>query len=272
MLMIFDSAIPGPVEQLERRALLSAVVIDRVLIVEGTEAADVIDMQTDGAMVTVRSGGMVEGTFPQTDFDRIRVNALGGNDAVSLSPAILLPSSLEGNDGNDSLTGGGGEDVIVPGLGDDVIDGASGHDTLDYSQRNQRIIIDSLTYYLVTSDAGESDTFSRIETLLGSQAGDSISLAHSPIRLLDGRGGNDRLSITGPEPMSSPLLDPTIRGADGDDNIYMNRAGAGLTISWYYGDAGDDSFGFGREKNRRHFFGGVGNDSVNYLFPAGIAR
>ena len=43
-------------------------------------------------------------------------------------------------------------------------------------------------------------------------------------------------------------------------------------LAWYYGDAGNDTLTMGRQRNIRQFFGGDGIDTVNYLFPSGVAR
>jgi len=77
------------VECLERRMLLSAVVIDRTLFVEGTPRSEVIEIDASGASTKVKFNNRLAGAFANGDFDRIQVNALGGNDTVSLGIAVL---------------------------------------------------------------------------------------------------------------------------------------------------------------------------------------
>jgi Ca2+-binding RTX toxin-like protein len=71
--------------------------------------------------------------------DRLRINALAGDDVVEASSlaagAIQLTEDggdgddvLIGSDGNDVLLGGAGDDVLLGGLGTDVIDGGDGED------------------------------------------------------------------------------------------------------------------------------------------------
>src|SRR5205823_1990619 len=62
--------------------------------------------------------------------DRLTVNALGGDDAVSAvnlnADAIRL--TIDGGAGNDNIRGGRGADVLLGGDGNDFIDGNQGDD------------------------------------------------------------------------------------------------------------------------------------------------
>src|SRR5262245_38458381 len=105
------------------------------------------------------------------------LRGLGGNDV------------LEGGKGNDTLDGGSGDDDLVGGDGndrfiatyedEDAYDGGKGVDTLDYSGS-------ALDIYLVTTSMGTGrtqkgthnyDFFRSIENVVGSKAGDNISLS-----------------------------------------------------------------------------------------------
>jgi Ca2+-binding RTX toxin-like protein len=254
-------------EHLEHRALLSAVVADRTLIVEGTEDADVIDIQTDGTLVYVRSGGTVEGAFAYADFDRMHIDALGGNDVMTIGIIIGQPATIDAGAGDDSVRSASGDDLIIAGLGQDTLDGSAGIDTLDYSAR-------TLPIHGINSNqlkvGDELDSFYNMDRLILGQGDDSFSVFSydNPLRELEGGAGNDTLSLGGSERTYTTA--PTIRGGDGNDRINIDRAAHAL--AWYYGDGGDDVFTFGRNKNIRHFFGGDGVDTVDYDFPAGVAR
>jgi len=51
---------------------------------------------------------------------RIVVNALAGNDNISLAQSVNRATSLFGGDGNDTIYGGSGTDAINGGAGTDV--------------------------------------------------------------------------------------------------------------------------------------------------------
>jgi Putative metal-binding motif/RTX calcium-binding nonapeptide repeat (4 copies) len=52
---------------------------------------------------------------------KVIVDLAGGNDVVSVSPALTVKSELSGGTGNDSLFGGGGVDDFDGGTGDDTL-------------------------------------------------------------------------------------------------------------------------------------------------------
>src|SRR5439155_26243540 len=112
----------------------------------------------DANIVVVVNG--TPSSFPADSVNGIVVNAMEGNDFVSLlSPtttgggsggAVNKPATLNGGDGNDQLTGGAAGDVLDGGLGNDRLDGAMGADvmiggdgidTADYSHRMQAVNI-----------------------------------------------------------------------------------------------------------------------------------
>src|SRR5690349_2518430 len=98
-------------EPLELRVLLSAAFDPKtgVLKVTGTAAADSLQISQSGNVLTVLQNG-AKSTFDATKVKRVELYGLGGNDALALrAPTgqdVLIPSLLDGGDGNDTLTGG----------------------------------------------------------------------------------------------------------------------------------------------------------------------
>jgi Ca2+-binding RTX toxin-like protein len=134
-----------PIEQLERRHLLSAVLENGVLTVTGTEGADVIEFDR-----TTLTNMKVEVNDDESNFDfaainRIIVRALGGNDEVEFNNRnpIVINAIIFGDAGNDSLEGGDGRDTIYGADGNDVLEGKSNSDSLVGQRGNDRLEGDS---------------------------------------------------------------------------------------------------------------------------------
>src|SRR4051812_16819560 len=172
-------AISAVVEQLERRQLLDAMIVGRVLVVTGDGNANAITLAAPANQVTVN----IDGTpfaFNTANFDTISVDALGGGDTVTMPgnlPASVTgvtivggtggdtihgsnlndtvdagtgndsidggdgEDTIQGNDGNDTINGENGDDRIFPGLGDDSITGGAGADTATYEERSEALTI-----------------------------------------------------------------------------------------------------------------------------------
>jgi Ca2+-binding RTX toxin-like protein len=104
------------------------------VVVNGTSARDVVTISIDasGAVVVRGLSADVIIRHFEPGLDRLEFNALGGNDVVYAggSPAVLLPLTLRGGDGNDNLTGGAGDDTLDGGAGNDTLMGGPGGDVL----------------------------------------------------------------------------------------------------------------------------------------------
>jgi Ca2+-binding RTX toxin-like protein len=164
------------IEPLENRLLLSTVLsATGQLTITGTPGDDRISLTRTlkGQLVVTEkttakkpgNSGTV-GTVETTNFSlasvkSIVVNAGDGNDSVSVAGGwkytLAIPSTINGQGGNDSLTGGDAADVLRGGAGDDLINGGTGDDQLYGEDGADRL----------TGDAGSD--------------------------LLDGGYGNDRL-------------------------------------------------------------------------------
>jgi Ca2+-binding RTX toxin-like protein len=97
-----------------------------VLTVCGTIFDDTIAVTTTG--VTISGIGTM--ALDVTSASSISVHAFGGNDTVSVDPAVSVAASLFGGLGNDIIGGGSGNDMIDGGPGADGLYGGDGDDTL----------------------------------------------------------------------------------------------------------------------------------------------
>jgi Ca2+-binding RTX toxin-like protein len=102
--------------------------------VQGTGADDVALVVGDAAGVAVLGlAAQVNITGSEAANDRLRVNALAGDDVVEASSLAVggIQLTADGGDGNDVLVGSDGDDVLLGGGGDDVLLGGAGVDVLD---------------------------------------------------------------------------------------------------------------------------------------------
>jgi Ca2+-binding RTX toxin-like protein len=105
-----------------------------IVVINGTAGRDQVTITLDGSGAVVVRGLATEVVIRNFEpaLDRLEFNALGGNDVVIAggTPAVLLPLTLRGGDGNDALTGGAGADLLEGGAGADTLDGGAGYDIL----------------------------------------------------------------------------------------------------------------------------------------------
>src|SRR5688572_3220008 len=84
------TAAPIAVEVLEPRRMLTAGISNRVLVITGTDATNlIVFVPTSNGRLDVLDNNVSQGRFRLNDFDRIQANLLGGNDvlrATSLKP------------------------------------------------------------------------------------------------------------------------------------------------------------------------------------------
>jgi Ca2+-binding RTX toxin-like protein len=215
------------------------------------------------------------------------VNANGGNDKVDCHTDDL-PVELHGGSGNDSLTGGSnnddlfgdagndkliggagkdalhggaGNDDLDGGIGNDFIDGQAGSDSADYSPRTSPVTAElditgdpahgvPVNFAGSGGQAGEKDTFSGVENILGGKGNDTLKFL-GPFFLdagprpnfgnfvLNGQGGNDSLTADGTDFVDDAHIHVSMIGGDGNDDLFDNPA---LIRTFEFGGKGNDKF------------------------------
>jgi Ca2+-binding RTX toxin-like protein len=144
-----------------------------------------------------------------THSEQVEVNGGGGNDTISTGGSSAL------------VNGGDGNDRIFSGIAADIIIGGAGRDIVDY-----RLYASAVTVDLQAGTGAGGDTISEVESVLGSEFGDTIQgddaantlMGMAGNDVLNGRGGNDALT-----------------GGAGYDQLY---GGAGNDL-YYVNDDGD---------------------------------
>src|SRR5205085_1009998 len=140
-------AVAAPIEVLELRRMLSAVLDAGVWHITGDEAGpkdDVIVVEAtpaDAGTLQATINGTVVGTAPVAGLTAVNVDGGAGNDQVTIGfdlPGVAV--QVLGGDGNDRLTGSGGAETLIGGNGNDRLDGGGGNDTLEGDAGNDQLL------------------------------------------------------------------------------------------------------------------------------------
>jgi Ca2+-binding RTX toxin-like protein len=98
--------------------------------VDGTDGNDPVDIAGDTAGLTVSGLQAQVEIRHQEPTDRLFLETLGGDDAVSATglAAGAISEFLASGDGNDTIAGGPGAETLIGGSGNDSVDGNGGND------------------------------------------------------------------------------------------------------------------------------------------------
>jgi Ca2+-binding RTX toxin-like protein len=243
-------------QALEDRSLMAANVTaslnlaDRVLRVEGTLAADTIQVRNNSGKLSVAGVSIAvasdAGTANQFQVDasqvaRIEVRALAGDDVVSLTEKYLAAGQGRalyafGGTGNDTLTGGASADRLYGEGGADKLYGKGHNDILKGAW---------------LTGPGENGGTDQIY----------------------GGGGNDRIEGgDGVDQLHGEWGNDTVLGGNGDDMLFggdgKDQLVGELGHDSLHGQSGDDTLVGGFSARQRDYFGndwmvgGAGNDSM----------
>ncbi len=139
-------------EAFESRRLLSA----SPLLVDGTEAADVIRVRQTGSAVWVTRNGSLR-VHQAAAVSGIVIDARGGNDLVLADASVKVPVTVYGGEGDDQIRGGGGGDVLHGQAGADRVHGGPGNDRLYGGAGADGVMGGEGNDILVTLGGGEGD-------------------------------------------------------------------------------------------------------------------
>jgi Ca2+-binding RTX toxin-like protein len=140
---------------------------------------------------------------------------------------------LDGGAGNDVITAGRGLDDIYPGDGDDTVDaGPGGRDRLLYRDVHGPVIVDLRTG--VATGAG-TDTFTGVESVLGSERGDLLIGDKNANGLGGGEGSDVIRGGAGADKLSGGDGNDVLKGEYGNDFLI-----GGLGWDRLFAGPGDD--------------------------------
>jgi Ca2+-binding RTX toxin-like protein len=163
-------------------AKVDARIAGQVLKVDGTNKDDKLTLRLragDANVLEVDAGddGSADFSFSRTLFNEINVKARNGNDLVRVVDEANLPidepTSIFGENGNDTLLGGSAIETIDGGNGDDFIDGNRANDTAFMGNGNDTFRWDPGDASDVVEGQGGSDTL----LFNGANGGETVDLS-----------------------------------------------------------------------------------------------
>jgi Ca2+-binding RTX toxin-like protein len=174
---------------------------------DGGNGIDTVSYAANSAAQNINLTLATAQTISAGDVDTIInvENVIGGTGADTITGTDSA-NMLDGGAGNDSLSGGDGDDILIGGAGNDVLNGGIGIDTINYAANAVAQTINLTLTGAQTISAGDSDTISSVENVIGGTGADTIT-GTAAANVLNGGAGNDNLS-----------------GGDGDD-ILIGGAG-----------------------------------------------
>jgi Ca2+-binding RTX toxin-like protein len=223
------------------------------------DTARVVASLADGTAVVTRTafinGSVIPNTSTETDSLSGFENLRGTSDADSLTGNSGV-NTLDGGNGNDTLSGLGGADKLV---------GGEGLDTADYLASSEAVTINLATGLAAGGDAA-GDTFSGIENVSGSNAGDVLT-GSAGANFINGNGGND--TIEGGA--GADTMDGGAGSADTLSYASSNALGVAMSLDgllFASGDAaGDQAFNFENITGSE-----AGSDTLRGDFASNIIR
>ncbi|MCC7374807.1 MAG: cadherin-like beta sandwich domain-containing protein [Verrucomicrobiales bacterium] len=125
------------------------------LMIFGSETNDVISLGADFSVMINGVAQATSGSFVEAT--RLAVFGQGGDDAIQLNDAVMLPSEIYGGDGNDSLKGGGGADLLFGENGNDFLLASPGLDSFSGGNGQDGVVFNgtdgddaiSIRWYLI---------------------------------------------------------------------------------------------------------------------------
>lgn len=189
------------------------------LTIVGTPNADTISVAANLTHYIVTLNGDVSYT-PVNSVSQIDIRGDAGDDTITVDYAILCPTSILGQGGNDTILAGSGNDTIYGGDGNDSVYGNAGDDSLH-------------------GNFGDDSLYGGVglDSLMGGLGLDYLVGGANNDSLYGGDGQDTLYGNSGHDYIEGKGKADEIHGGEGNDTL-LGRAGADLL----YGDGGDDSF------------------------------
>ncbi|NPD15564.1 calcium-binding protein [Xinfangfangia sp. D13-10-4-6] len=155
------------------------------------------------------------------------IEGLIGSDFDDFLLGNTAANAIYGGAGDDRIYGGGGADTLYGGTGNDTMFGSAGadqffggdgRDVVDYSQATTGLRVDMLLPATNTQNAA-GDTFSSIETIIGSNFADTLNGDAQHNQLIGGAGNDNLHGRSGNDTLDGGLGQDILNGGDGMDTF-----------------------------------------------------
>lgn len=207
--------------------------------------------------------------------------------------------TLTGSSGDNTIIGNAGDDTISGGLGNDRLEGGDGSDTISYAYSTVGITLNLGTADIngditLVVQAGDTDSINGFENIIGTNQADVLT-GDNNANIIYGGGGNDTLSgggaginylhggagtdtISYASYVNAVNIDMTVTDVDGFYTVNFSDATYEYAQSieifrdtafndTFIGDGTDTTFYL--SSGTDHVDGGLGTDTVDYLYAAG---
>lgn len=145
--------------------------------------------------------------------------ATSGNDTLN---GTTGNDTINGLAGNDTINAGAGNDTLIGGAGNDALNGGDGTDILDYSYVTGNGVSVHMPDGTANAGAGDSDTFTGIEIVTGTNQTDWFLLGAGNETIYGG-GGNDEFNTNlGQDVVYSTGADSKVKANGYSGTQYLN--------------------------------------------------
>lgn len=131
------------IEAIEKRQMLavSASLSNGLLTLNNDSQGKItVDYNSSKTQIVAKIGSSYSKSFTKSSVKSLKVNGGSSSEYISISNSITVPTTINGNNGNDTIWGGGGNDSISGGEGADNLNGRYGNDSLFGGNGNDTIV------------------------------------------------------------------------------------------------------------------------------------